>query len=350
MSNVIALRPQPAPRHEDGLHALLDSFANHRRRQEDAFWLKENAELLNILECTGTAVPRAALEVHAGFLAGAEERMAFFPQYYRFLLSMVLDLEDLGMGGDIGARLCATAQRDDLAGAELSDLQRMEARRLLARRGFQASDDAGLEDRLRAFCARNATFTLPNKKAAYELTHIVYYLGEYGRRDPQLDARAITSLHFAGNLAFLEQNSDLLSEICIALRHAGETPPPLWTAWLERETQMFTVETSDHVNIADDYHDYLVCHWHAAVAGGVAFRKPQAAGRMGFTRAPRATPLRELSEALYAEGAERRADWPVMRARVEGRLSAQAMQVLDMLAGQSEHFDAFFEGFSRAAQ
>lgn len=348
MTNVIALRRQPETTHDDGLHALLDSFANRRRQHEDAFWLKENAELLNILECTGTPVPRAALDVHAGFLASVQDRMAFFPQYYRFLLSMVLDLEDLGVEGDIGETLCQITARDDLAGAELSDLQRMEARRLLARRGVTLAADDGLADRLRAFCARTATFTLPNKKAAYELTHIVYYLGEYGRRDPGLDASAITSLHFAGNLAFMEQNSDLLSEICIALRHAGETPPPFWTAWLDRETHLFTVDTGDQGSIADDYHDFLVCNWHAAVAGGTAFHKPLTAGRMSFARAPRATPLRELSEALYAEGAARRPDWGVMRPRVEGRMSPQAMQVIDMLAGQSAHFDAFFEGFARA--
>jgi len=34
--------------------ALLQRFACERRPDTDVFWLKENAELLNILECTGT--------------------------------------------------------------------------------------------------------------------------------------------------------------------------------------------------------------------------------------------------------------------------------------------------------
>ena len=79
----------------------------------------------------------------------------------------------------------------------------------------------GLNDRLRGFARRSITFALPNKKAAYELTHIVFYLSEYGRRDPEVGQAFIDSLHFAGTLAFLELNLDLLAEICIALRFAG---------------------------------------------------------------------------------------------------------------------------------
>lgn len=352
MTNVIALRPKARiATPETGAAALLTSFATCRRRQEDVFWLKENAELLNILECTGARLPQTALEVLGGFYETVEKRLAFFPQYYRFLLSITLDLEDLGMAGDTGARLAERAAREDFAGAELSDLQRMEARRLLARRGMDGPEDAGLADRLRVFCARSQTFALPNKKAAYELTHIVFYLSEYGRRDPGLDPEALTSLHFAGNLAFLEQNSDLLAEICIALRYAGAEPPALWTGWLARETHLFAVEQGEGLSVADDYHDFLVCNWHAAVTGAEPFRKPLVAERMRFTRSERAAaPLRELSEALFAEGDARRPDWPAMRVRMQARLSPQTLDVVDTLAGQSAHFDAFFEGFARAGQ
>ena len=78
-----------------------------------------------------------------------------------------------------------------LAEVELSGFQRGEAFRLLSRRGKKIPIDTGLDDRLRQFINRSATLALPNKKAAYELTHIVFYLSEYGRRDPKLDAGAI---------------------------------------------------------------------------------------------------------------------------------------------------------------
>ena len=349
MTNVIALRPKaPVASQDAGVAALVKSFATSRRREDDVFWLKENAELLNILECTGTYVPRAALAPLRGFYNSVEDRMAFFPQYYRFLLSLTLDLEDLGMEGDTGAKLTERAARHGFADAELSDLQRMEARRLLARRGQVSGDDEGLADRLRAFCARSQTFALPNKKAAYELTHIVFYLSEYGRRDPGLDEEAINSLYFAGNLAYLDQNSDLLAEICIALRYAREVPPPLWTIWLDRETHLFTVESGETVSVADDYHDFLVCNWHASVIGGKPFHKPLDGGRMRFERSQRVAPLRELSEALFAEGSARSADWAGMRARMGARLSPQTLDVVDQLADHSPRFDAFFEGFARA--
>jgi hypothetical protein len=183
--------------------AMLECFATQRRLEGDVFWLKQNAEALNILESTGAVLPDRALEVHRGFYGEIEHRMEFFPQYYRFFLGLCLDLQDLGNGGDNGARLVQLVARDGLAKAELSDLQRAEARRLCLRCGVDpVVKDTGLNDRLRRFARRAETFTMPNKKAAYELTHIVFYLSEYGCRDPEVGQAFIGSLHFAGTLAF----------------------------------------------------------------------------------------------------------------------------------------------------
>ncbi|MCA0940803.1 hypothetical protein LCM08_04445 [Salipiger pacificus] len=356
MCNVVALRPSPRVADPDRrIAALIACFALHRRSEEDVFWLKENAELLNILDCTGAArwagISPQALLPHAEFYTNAEARLAFFPQYYRFLLSMVLDLEDLGMPGETGARMARSIAASGAPGTELSDLQRMEARRLLARRAVSGPADPGLEDRLRDFCARPGTFALPNKKAAYELTHIVFYLSEYGRRDPRLAPEALTSLQFAGHLAFLEQNSDLLAEVCIALRYAGEVPPALWTSWLSRETQLFHVEADPQGPLQDGYHDFLVCNWQLALSGDEPFRKPLVPGRMRFDRAAqRLAPLRELSRALFAMKGGRSADWVVMRRRMEGALPPMVLELLDVMARETAHFDAFFEGFARAGR
>ena len=100
MTNVIQLtRPSRINPQEARLGALLSCFAEHRRYGDDVFWLKENAEILNILECTGIAPGEAALETYAPFYESVEKRLRFFPQYYRFFLSMALDLEDLGSAG-----------------------------------------------------------------------------------------------------------------------------------------------------------------------------------------------------------------------------------------------------------
>jgi len=272
---------QIAPKAER-LATLISIFAQHRRVEDDVFWLKENAELLNILECTGQRPALDALAVHQSFYARAMERLQFFPQYYRFLLSLALDLEDLGLRGDTAEAMVAFAARQGLHQAELSDLQRAEARRLMARRGFAPDPDAGLDDRLRAFASRSATFALPNKKAAYELTHIVFYLSEYGRRDPNLPQVANQCLHFTGLTAFMEQNADLLAEVCIALIYAGETPPTVWTTWLGAQTRAFATETGETVPLNDTYHEFLVSHWHGAVAGWEPVRLPLKAERTRF--------------------------------------------------------------------
>ncbi len=351
MTNVIQLtRPSRTQTPEARTGALLHSFAAERRTGDDVFWLKENAEILNILECTGARLDDTALAAHRGFYATVEKRLRFFPQYYRFLLSITLDLEALGMPGDKGAELVDWAASQELAMAELSDLQRMEARRLMARRGCDPLPrDSGLEDRMRAFMGRSQTFALPNKKAAYELTHAVFYLSEYGRTDPALEPAAITSLNYAGLLAYLDQNADLLAEICIALRFAGETPPPLWTDWLDRETHLFELTTSPQASVQDDYHEYLVCNWHQAVAGERSFIQPVVPGRVRFDRSPvRSAALREMSECMFRMDGARSGDWQQMRGHMQAQLSAEAMGVIRMAESSCALFADFFEGFARA--
>jgi hypothetical protein len=350
MTNVIHLTvPSRIAPLEARVTALLASFAEHRRQGEDVFWLKENAELLNILECTGLPVPPEALARHAGFYAAAEKRLRFFPQYYRFFLSLALDLEDLGMPGDQAERMAGFAAAEGLAEAELSDLQRAEARRLMMRRGIDPIRDEGLDDRLRAFAARSATFALPNKKAAYELTHIVYYLSEYGRCDPDLPVEALRSLHFTGLTAFLDQNADLLAEVCIALAYCKETAPAVWTEWLRAQAAGFAVEAGEGLPLNDDYHEFFVCNWHQAVIGAPVFRKPLSDTRLRFERGPRpGNALREISQAMLGMEEARSGDWHRMRDRMAPQLSPEAMDLLTTAAQSSTLFETYFEGFARA--
>ena len=358
MSNVIHLNlPSRRQTRADCQAGLLRCFARHRRFGDDVFWLKENAELLNILECTRARGDTAAAEAladavcaaHEGFYARVERRLGFFPQYYRFLLSICLDLEDLGMPGTKSEALCHWVAREGLAEAELSDLQRAEARRLMARRGVDPLPaDGGLTERLHRFIDRSETFAMPNKKAAYELTHIVFYLSEYGRRDPCLSADALVSLDYAGLLAFLDQNADLLAEICVALRHAGAEPPAIWEDWLEQQTHRFAIATGAQADPADDYHEYFVCNWALMQAGRSGFVRPLAEDRASFHR-PRggAGPLREISECMYRLAEARSGDWGLMRPLVEASLTEPGRAILDRAERSSPRFGAFFAGFAR---
>ncbi|MCW8843335.1 MAG: hypothetical protein OQK00_07975 [Rhodobacteraceae bacterium] len=350
MTNVLAFSPAARVQPETQRHAaLMQSFASHRRFGDDVFWLKENAELLNILECTGRGIAADDLEAYRGFYAGVERRLRFFPQYYRFLLSICLDLEDLGMEGGKGEGLVAWVAQQGFARAELSDLQRLEARRLMIRRGIDPlAEDCGLEDRVRGFMARSAGFAMPNKKAAYELTHAVFYLSEYGRIDPQLGQGARLSLEFAGLLAFLEQNADLLAEICIALRFAGFEAPEAWETWLVRHTHLFAVLSPEEASVQDDYHEYLVCNWLMLCTGERGFSKAMMGDGMVFQRpSGMLGPLRELSECMYRLE-DRSGDWSAMRPVVLNHLSEDAQAVLSRAEHSSDNFDMFFEGFARA--
>lgn len=350
MSNIIQLNV-PCQRQDriSRRNALISCFAQHRRFGDDVFWLKENAELLNVLESTGETLDEQALELHQGFYTQIEKRLGFFPQYYRFLLSICLDLEDLGMPGTKGEALAHWVAAQGLADTEMSDLQRFEARRLMLRRGVDPlPEDAGLEDRVRRFMDRSETFAMPNKKAAYELTHIVFYLSEYGRRDPQLTKAAITSLEFAGLLAYLDQNADLLAEVCVSLRFSGEIPAPIWEDWLQRETHRFVVQTGQAASAQDDYHDFFVCNWLMAVSDQDAFVKETTAERMSFHRAEVNTgPLRDMSECMFRLEDQRSDDWQVMRPHVQETLTEIGYDILLEAENSSDKFEEFFAGFAR---
>lgn len=348
MSNIIAFN---APQRPLGFHAqasaLIGLFANQRRGAEDVFWLKENAELLNILECSGAQLGAGALAPFARFYDDIPERISFFPQYYRFLLSISLDLEDLGLEGSQGDAMCDWVARQGLAEAEMSDLQRAEARRLLARRGVHLKND-GLDARLRKFIGRSDTFAVPNKKAAYELTHIVFYLSEYGRVDPKLGNDALRSLHFAGILAYLDQNADLLAEICVALRFARQQHSAIWEDWVMSCLAGFSAQSASNAAKDDQYHEFFVANWMALCADRRAVSMPIGTGPTRFDRhAIAAGPLRSISACMYQLRDARSSDWHLMRGVIEESVDQEGYEILRSAQKSSPAFEAFFEGFSR---
>lgn len=356
---------------------LLSAFSQSRRDQKDVFWLKENAELLSILECTGSlrdtphALNEAALAPLRAFYAGAARHLCFFRQYYRFILSICMDLEDLGLVGQGSSldgsalRVSQTAQipsealahwvlQQNLPDHELSDLQRAEARRLLARRG-EVWDVPGLDERLHRFMDATAQFALPNRKAAYELTHIVFYLSNYGGCDPALSPAAIQSLKHVGLLAFLDRDADLLSEVCIALRYSGHPPSAIWETWLQSHHQGFEVLAEGTQNGSvpqqDDYHMFLVSNWHQALQRGAAFQHVVPEGAMRFQRPVFNSPVQQgilhsLSQAVFSLG-DKTADWQTLRAQVCAELSEADNAILFEAESSCVDFEAFFEGFAR---
>ncbi|MEM9968581.1 MAG: hypothetical protein AAF755_10825 [Pseudomonadota bacterium] len=351
MSNILAFPGRQRPTSQDTCERLIACFAQRRQPETEVFWLKENAELLGILAVTGQKLDRDALVPFAPFYNELPQRLEFFPQYYRFLISLCLDLETLGIEGDMGRQLCRWAQEHGLAEAELSDLQRAEARRLLARRDPKIALDAdALAERLRAFMARSQTFAIPNRKAAYELTHIVFYLSNYGARDPGLEREALTSLEFAGIVAFLDQDMDLLAEICVALVYAGVEPSRLWqdaVVACHRGIELTDARSGRY----DAYHEYLVTGWAASLLVNDAFRTEVPEGRPCFYRPNTArSALGPLSTCLKDLGEGRLADWNLMKPHVMARLTPEAIGIVLNAERSTAHFESFFECFARVSR
>ncbi|MFS4582803.1 DUF6902 family protein [Phaeobacter sp. C3_T13_0] len=363
--------------------AWIESFARYRRQPDDVFWLKENAELLSLLrvagqrdagECAGGATGvgdsggEVALAPLRPFYDGAARQLQFFPQYYRFILSICLDYEDLTGTSGSATALAHWVATQGLVEGELSDLQRAEVQQLLARRGIVQPIDPGLVDRLRCFARRSRTFAIPNRKAAYELTHIVFYLSDYGRRDPGLDDQARRSLIYAGILACLDQDLDLLSEICIALRYCGAAPPPDWEHMLSSAHGQFILTPDGFDGRMDGYHTYFVTLWwqvvHRQAEASVTdllhtnlptAGLPAAAGRALHIAAPGAVSLlRPVSTWLMAAGDSPHLTAPMLWRQAVDHVAEHYGQnmrrQLIRLQNSTAEFADFWRIFSRPGQ
>ena len=355
MSQVIAFpagrlaRPRPD-------EALVLAIVNNRWPQDSVYWLKECAEILAVMEETGAKASPALQAALAPVLDDLPRRLAFFPQYYRFFLAIALSASALELMTRARAvRMAEWVLSQEWPQSELSDANRAEAAWLMRKAGLALPDDAAMLARLHRFMERGETFAIPNRKAAYELTHLVFYLSDQGRVDPRLSQAAINSLRYAGNLAWLEQNADLLAEICLCLAHAGQTPPEIWINFIVDAAKGFAFEVKHGMVASDDLHCLLVCNWFLGRAGHSAFqcRLPDLGpGKMLMVRGerPAAMPLRELSTYLLGMGDSRAAEWERMRDVVTGTLSNAARDVVLQAEAADQGFEDCFAAFARAGR
>ena len=351
MSNILSFPTTAAPTPAACLGRLADAVRDNRHPSSDVFWLKENAEILGMLTSCGLPLPAASLDGYAGLYAQLETLLRQHPQYYRFWVSICLDLEDLGLGDTLGEELCQWVHTTDLAGAELSDLQRAEARRLLQRRAVgPAVAEGELGDRLRRFIARSDTFAVPNKKAAYELTHIVFYLSDYGRVDPALCPAARCSLEYAGLLAYLDQDVDLLAEVCLAIRYAGGLPHRIWRDTVRRAHAASQLHSQPGAALHDGFHAFLVTGWAVQAEGHTGFRAAVPEGGVRVAAPDRSVSALPAMANWVSQTARhrRRAGWHSLRADVLQGLCDIGCGVVEQAERSSPRFEDFFARFARA--
>ena len=147
----------------------------------------------------------------------------------------------------------------------------------------------------------------------------------------------------------LDQNVDLLSEICIAMRFAGCTPPQEWEAWIAEELADYHVSECANGAVQDHYHSYFMGNWLAALCKKPVFEGRLLARAMSFQAAFKSvSPLRGLSESIFKMDTHRSAEWAKMRGRVTVDLSSDAYSVLELAEKSSPHFEEFFASFARS--
>lgn len=246
---------------KEAMHASIVEMSTAmqlaRHAEYSVFWLKETFEYLHILQERLGPDASDYVQGYDPFYHSAEQWLEDFPQYYRFIVGIVKCLEPHFQGQQY-TRLCQIVRQNKFVLTELNDIQRAEALYLTG----QA--DQALTDRLMAYARNAGFFAVPNKTACYYLTHIVFYDTQYGTHVPHHSQTYVQALMFAGCFAALDQNTDLLSEICLALRFIKQPVPQVWRDMVIE--QNFTFAPPDPTTaIVDDCHTYLMVSWARAV-------------------------------------------------------------------------------------
>ena len=287
----------------------VQAFAVKRNNKLSFAYLKENGELLSIAASSGLLLEPAALEHYRVFYDNALPTCQFFPQYFRFILGIVLDLEDLGYQGDTGAKICDFVSQQGYLNYETSDTRRLEILTLLARRRPDGTLGKSYRNKLiqsiDKFISRPEHFVIFNKPLFYELTHFIFFLTNYGEAPCPLKNSPIEALTNVGILALLDNDVDLLAEICICFKFLGKKPPVFWETYMENSlsdiTITFNTSFASAMNSAtDEYHAYFMMNWLLALRKLPTFTEKFNGRTPNFSLAQKEQAvLPILSNALY---------------------------------------------------
>lgn len=259
---------------------LVSVFARNRNSIINFPFLKENGELLCIARAQGFLIEPRALNFYKEFYSKSNHLMELYPQYYRFLLGMVLDLEDLGMTGNMGKKIAYTVRSKKLVDFDTSDVRRLEALYLLNRVSKLTEEETiikqGIENRLYEFTQNTERFHKFNRPLFYDLTHLVFFVTNYGKKKAIGFPNLKDCLFSVGFLSLLDNDIDLLSEVIICLKYIGITPPEYWRMYVLESRKNIQISYDKDVvsalnNTIDDYHVYLVHNWCLSNLGELVF-------------------------------------------------------------------------------
>lgn len=259
----------------------VEAFAVTRNPSLSFPFLKENGELLSIAVSAGFLIEPRALNLYKGFYDKAYMLTAYYPQYYRFTLAMALDLEACGMEGSQGQKIADYVLENNLVTFDTSDVRRLETLSLLVKTHERCETQnelyEGILKRVDNFFKTPEWFMKFNKPLFYDLTHIIYFITDYGKTALPTRSDPLPCLHNVGLLALLDNDADLLSEVCLCLRYLGQAVPPYWDDYLTGALQEIGVTFDGNIASAlnptvDEYHLYLVSNAYMAVRENIAFK------------------------------------------------------------------------------
>ena len=257
-----------------------EAFAVKRNPSLSFPFLKENGELLSICVNAGILIEPRALNLYQDFYSNAYKLTERYPQYYRFTLGMILDLERGGMRGDESRKIAQFVTDENLVEFDTSDVRKLETLTMLEQAGQLCPNYQRLYDdivaRIEGFIKNPDWFMKFNKPLFYDLTHIVFFLTDFGSKAAPLKNDIHSCLIYMGLLAILDNDADLLSEVCLCLKYLALEIPKFWDDYLSdyaghiRVTFDESVASSLNPSV-DEYHIYLVLNAYLASQGQGVF-------------------------------------------------------------------------------
>ncbi|MEP6343623.1 MAG: hypothetical protein ABJ275_09930 [Maricaulaceae bacterium] len=251
----------------------VEAFAVKRNPSLSFPFLKENGELISICVNAGFLIEPRALTLYDDFYKNAVKFTQCYPQYYRFTLGMVLDLEQGGYEGNEGQKLTEYVKQKKLIKYDTSDSRKLETLTMLGERGPLSTENYNIYldilDNVEGFIENPEWYMKFNKPLFYDLTHIIFFLTHYGTKKIPLQNDVYPCLIYMGLLALLDNDADLLSEVCICLDYIGRETPKYWDDFLLASINDIKISYAGTVasslnRSVDEYHIYLVLNAYFA--------------------------------------------------------------------------------------
>jgi len=272
---------------------VVKNFAQDRHSGVSFSYLKENGELLSIIRNTGLKLSNNALRNYINFYEKIPVYLDLYPAFYRFFYAISLDLEDLGLSGRISELLRDYVLSNDLHVCETSDVRRMEIRNLLGRSNtsLPAQNEKDLIKRSQRFLENTQNFQRYNKPLFYDVTHLIFFQTNLGKdlSDLEISPALKDTLQNIACLAYLDDDIDLLAEVCLCYKYLGLHAPLLWVEACVDYVEKFSLDSSffevkQTLPVTDDYHIYLVTNWMIANYGKTPFLKQDVTGPTTYTK------------------------------------------------------------------